>query len=139
MFTKTLFSYYLQRYLFENREALGTLQWCANNFGTNKHIRKDALRSIVISQRLLGTREIAVFHHTDCGMLTFNTPQLRDIVKKAEPDNAVVAREVDAIEFLEFPDAAEAVKRDVQYLKEHPLVLKGTEITGWLYDVKVCG
>lgn len=72
-------------------------------------------------------------------MLTFNTPQLRDIVKKAEPDNAVVAREVDAIEFLEFPDAAEAVKRDVQYLKEHPLVLKGTEITGWLYDVKVCG
>src|SRR5258708_24861737 len=41
---------------------------------------KDALRSLVISQRLLGTNEGAVIHHTDCGMLTFDNRQLRGIV-----------------------------------------------------------
>ena len=43
---------------------------------------RDALRSLVISQRLLGTNEIAVIHHTDCGMLTFTNPDLHAKVKK---------------------------------------------------------
>src|SRR6185436_20894105 len=42
---------------------------------------RDALRSIIISQRLLGTRELAVIHHTDCGMLTFTNRDLREKVK----------------------------------------------------------
>ncbi|RDB29010.1 hypothetical protein Hypma_015176 [Hypsizygus marmoreus] len=96
---------------------------------------KDALRSVVISQRLLGTREIAVFHHTDCGMLTFLTNDLRSLVKAAEPGNAAVAEAVDKIEFLEFADVEESVKADVKFLQENPLVLKGTTVTGWTYDV----
>ncbi|KAI0095282.1 carbonic anhydrase [Irpex rosettiformis] len=95
---------------------------------------KDALRSIIISQRLLGTREIAVFHHTDCGMLTFTTPELRTIVKSSTDDPSV-AQAVDKIEFLEFSELEQSVKEDVKYLKENPLVLPETEVTGWVYEV----
>lgn len=96
---------------------------------------KDAIRSIVISQRLLGTREIAVFHHTDCGMMTFSTPQLRDIVKKDAKVSAA-AELVDTIDFLEFQKLEESVKEDVEYLKNNPLVLTGTKISGWIYHVE---
>lgn len=102
---------------------------------------KDALRSIVISQRLLGTHEIAVFHHTGCGMLIFSTNELRDIVKKADPGNSTTASQVDAIDFLEFTDVEDSVRSDVKFLQESPLVLKETSITGWVYEVetgKVC-
>ncbi len=61
--------------------------------------RKDALRSLIISQRLLGTREIAVFHHTDCGMLTFKSHELRELVKKSDPGNKALET-VDSIDFL---------------------------------------
>ncbi|THH02517.1 hypothetical protein EW026_g335 [Hermanssonia centrifuga] len=95
---------------------------------------KDALRSIIISQRLLGTREIAVFHHTDCGMLTFNTPQLRKLVKDSDPSNPAL-NAVDEIDFLEFNQLEQSVKDDVTYLKENPLVLAETTVTGWVYEV----
>jgi carbonic anhydrase len=102
---------------------------------------KEALRSIVISQRLLGTREVAVFHHTDCGMLTFTTEQLKKIVKDAAPSDSKVAEEVDKLDFLEFPELEQSVKDDVEFLSKNPLLLKETKITGWTYDVrtgKVC-
>ncbi|KAF7978895.1 hypothetical protein HWV62_44403 [Athelia sp. TMB] len=97
---------------------------------------KEALRSIIISQRLLGTREVAVFHHTGCGMLTFSTEQLKDIVKNDAPNDVVVASQVDKYDFLEFSDLEGSVKSDVQFLKDSPLVLKETDITGWTYDVE---
>ncbi|KIM40759.1 hypothetical protein M413DRAFT_446145 [Hebeloma cylindrosporum] len=96
---------------------------------------KEALRSIVISQRLLGTREVAVFHHTGCGMLTFTNEHLRDKVKSEAPGNEVVAKAVDSIDFLPFPQLEESVKADVKFLKENPLLLEGTTVTGWTYDV----
>ncbi|KAF9031237.1 carbonic anhydrase [Hymenopellis radicata] len=95
---------------------------------------QDAIRSIVVSQGLLGTREIAVFHHTDCGMTTFQTPQLREIVKKdASP---AVAQLVDQFDFLEFSNLELSVKEDVEYLKNNPLLLKETKISGWIYHVE---
>ncbi|OSD05891.1 carbonic anhydrase [Trametes coccinea BRFM310] len=97
---------------------------------------KEALRSIVISQRLLGTREIAVIHHTGCGMVTFNTPQLRSLVKESDPDNGALARAVDEIDFLEFSGLEESVREDVKFLEENPLVLRGTKVTGWVYEVE---
>lgn len=97
---------------------------------------KDALRSVIISQRLLGTREIAVFHHTGCGMLTFSTDHLRKVVKDAHPGNPAVAEQVDKIDFLEFPHLEDSVKNDVAFLKENPLVLEGTKVTGWVYSVE---
>ncbi|KZT23873.1 carbonic anhydrase [Neolentinus lepideus HHB14362 ss-1] len=96
---------------------------------------KDALRSIIISQRLLGTREIAIFHHTKCGMLTFSTDQLRQIVKDSDPaDEGLKA--VDNIDFLEFADLEDSVKKDVKFLQNNPLVLKETKVTGWVYEVE---
>ncbi|KAJ7368798.1 carbonic anhydrase [Mycena albidolilacea] len=99
-------------------------------------VAKDELRSIIISQRLLGTREVAVFHHTDCGMLTFASDDVRSIVKDAAKGDANVAARVDAIDFLEFKNLEESVKDDVAWLKNEPLLLPETTITGWIYDVK---
>lgn len=69
-------------------------------------------------------------------MLTFSTNDLRDIVKKAAPGNATVASQVDAIDFLEFGHLEDAVKNDVKFLQESPLVLEETTITGWVYEVE---
>ncbi|KAJ7437101.1 carbonic anhydrase [Mycena galericulata] len=99
-------------------------------------LAKDGLRSIIISQRLLHTREIAVIHHTDCGMLMFTTDHVRSIVKDAAKGDAAVAARVDAIDFLEFKDLEASVKEDVAWLKSDPLILPETPVTGWVYDVK---
>lgn len=83
-----------------------------------------------------------MFHHTGCGMVTFGTPQLREIVKESSPGDAEVAKAVDGIDFLEFQDLEGSVKEDVKFLQENPLVLPGTKVTGWVYEVetgKVCG
>ncbi|KAG5636856.1 hypothetical protein H0H81_006608 [Sphagnurus paluster] len=96
---------------------------------------KEALRSIVISQRLLGTHEVAVFHHTGCGMLLFSTDHLCTLVKDAEPENLTIGEAVNKIDFLEFGDLEESVKRDVKFLQENPLLLKETKVSGWIYDV----
>lgn len=89
----------------------------------------DALRSIIISQRLLGTREIVVIHHTDCGMLTFDDSALRDQLRRetGEP--------VDHFAFLPFNDLELSVKDDVKFLKTHKLILD-VPISGYIYDVK---
>lgn len=96
---------------------------------------KDALRSLVISQRLLGTREIAVFHHTGCGMVSFTSPKLRQMVKDAAPKNQDLAEQVDGIDFLEYSDLEKSVHDDVKLLKESPLILPETQVTGWIFDV----
>jgi carbonic anhydrase len=99
---------------------------------------KDALRSLIISQRRLGTREIAVFHHTGCGMTTFSTEEIRQQVKDETP---AAGTAVEKIDFLEFGDLESSVHKDVSWLKEHPAILPGTVVTGWVYDVesgKVC-
>lgn len=100
--------------------------------------RRDSIRSLVVSQRLLGTREIAVFHHTDCGMQTFTTPELREKLKGTAEgrDAEQVAAAADAIQFLEFSDLEKSVKEEVEFVKAHPLIFKETEVTGWIYHVE---
>jgi carbonic anhydrase len=93
---------------------------------------KGALNSLIISQRLLGTREIAVFHHTGCGMLNFTTPQLRDIVRLSD----ATSEQIESIDFYEFSDVEESVKNDVEWLKKERLILTETVITGWVYEVE---
>ncbi|CAK7893790.1 hypothetical protein CAAN1_02S09164 [[Candida] anglica] len=89
----------------------------------------DALRSVIISQRLLGTREIIILHHTDCGMLTFTDDKLRNILKEE------TGQSVDHISFLPFGDLKQSVLDDVKFLQDNPLVLD-VPITGYIYDVK---
>lgn len=97
---------------------------------------KESLRSIIISQRLLGTRDILVIHHSDCGMLTFTDEQLRSRVIDSHPGNAAVSEAVNDLKFGPFPDLDASVKDDVAFLKGHPLVLKEGNITGWVYEVE---
>jgi len=90
---------------------------------------------VIISQRLLGTKEIVVFHHTDCGMLTFTNEHLREKVKSESPGNPTVAAAVDGIDFLTFPHLEQSVEDDVKYLKDSQLLVEGSTVTGWVYDV----
>jgi carbonic anhydrase len=88
----------------------------------------DAIRSLVISQQLLGTREVAVIHHTDCGMLAFTEEQLHQKLH----DELHVHPE---IEFLPFTDLEQSVRDDVQTIKESPLLLPDVLVRGYIYDV----
>ncbi|HET7552938.1 MAG TPA: carbonic anhydrase [Gemmatimonadaceae bacterium] len=90
----------------------------------------DALRSLVISQQLLGTREVAVIHHTDCGMLTFRNDELR---AKLHDELGASADDVD---FLPFTDVEQSVRDDVAFLRGSPLIPRGMAIRGFIYDVR---
>ncbi|PTB63318.1 carbonic anhydrase [Trichoderma citrinoviride] len=89
----------------------------------------EALRSVIISQQALGTREIVVIHHTDCGMLIIKEDEFREAVKKN------TGEDVSHVAFLTIKDLQESVKTDVELLRKHPAVLD-VPITGYIYDVK---
>jgi carbonic anhydrase len=93
-------------------------------------LARDALRSLVISQRLLGTNEIAVIHHTDCGMLTFTN---RDLHAKVKQD---LGADASSIDFLPFSDVEESVREDVAFLLSSPLIPGDVLIRGFVYDVR---
>jgi carbonic anhydrase len=91
---------------------------------------RDALRSIIISQRLLGTREVAVIHHTDCGMLTFTNRDLRAKVKED------LGQDTGEFDFLPFIDLDESVRQDIEFLQATQLLDPDTLIRGFVYDVR---
>jgi carbonic anhydrase len=93
-------------------------------------LARDALRSLVISQRLLGTNEIAVIHHTDCGMLTFTNAHLHVKVRQD------LGADATGIDFLPFSDLETSVQADLAFLRTSPLIAKETVIRGFLYDVR---
>ena len=89
----------------------------------------DAIRSLIISYKLLGTREFLVIHHTDCGMLTFTNEQLRQLLQQ---DPGVDASTVD---FLPFSDLDESVRQDVAAIRNSPFISNDVQIHGFVYDV----
>ena len=91
---------------------------------------QDALRSLAISQRLLGTEEVIVLHHTDCGMLTFDNTTLHG---KLQEDLGADASDVD---FLPFADLEESVREDVQLIRDSPLTPPDVPVRGFIYNVK---
>ncbi|MFL5804593.1 MAG: beta-class carbonic anhydrase [Roseiflexaceae bacterium] len=91
---------------------------------------QDALRSLVISERLLGTTEIVVIHHTDCGMLTFTNA---DLAAKIHTD---LGADASGWDFLPFSDLEESVRVDVQTLRESPFIPREIPISGAIYDVR---
>lgn len=108
----------------------------------------DAIRSLVISYKLLGTQEWFVIHHTDCGMEFFTNEVMADLLasslETAElgPDGfrdvgagpgSPVGREID---WLTISDQAGAVVDDVRRIREHPLVPAGIPVYGYVYDVR---
>jgi carbonic anhydrase len=89
----------------------------------------DAIRSLVISQRLLGTNEIVLIHHTDCGMLTF-----RDDAVKDQIESEVGIRPPFALEA--FADLEGDVKQSIARIQASPFIPHRTNVRGFVYDVK---
>jgi carbonic anhydrase len=108
----------------------------------------DAIRSLVISYKLLGTREWFVIHHTECGMETFKEETMRELLasslKTATVDDGgwhdtgegPGSNEGDYIDWLPIKDKAGSVVSDVRRLRAHPLVPKDIPIYGYVFDVK---
>ncbi len=108
----------------------------------------DAIRSLVISHKLLGTDEWFVVHHTDCGMQTFTGEVMRGLLEKSLDTAALengtwrdVGRgpgsvEGEFVDWLTIDDLEGSVVRDVRRLREHPLVPRSIPIHGYVYDVR---
>lgn len=90
----------------------------------------DALRSLVISEQLLGTDTIVIIHHTDCGMLTFTNEQIHEKIRQE------LHADADHIAFLPFSDLQRSVRDDIAFLRGSPLIPDKVEIVGFIYDVK---
>lgn len=96
-------------------------------------VTEDALRSLAISERLLGTDTVVVIHHTDCGMLTFSNADIRDTIREHLGDAAhEVAKQLD---FLPFADLNQSVRDDVAAIQASPLIPDSIAVYGFVYDV----
>jgi carbonic anhydrase len=108
----------------------------------------DAIRSLVISYKLLGTKEFFVIHHTDCGMLFFSNEVIRGLLSKSLETSELRAdgfhdvgkgpgsRAGQFIEWLTIADAEQAVVDDVARIRNHPLVPSNIPVYGYIYDVR---
>ncbi|KAL2268969.1 hypothetical protein VTJ83DRAFT_3815 [Remersonia thermophila] len=96
----------------------------------------DALRSIIISEQLLGTNEILLVKHTGCGMLTFTNADAYALVEQRLGAEASAELKAKNLDFLAFPDLEEAVRKDVEFLKASRLVPGEVTISGWVYEVE---
>ncbi len=90
----------------------------------------DAIRSLVISYKLRGTREFLVIHHVDCGMLTFTNEQLREMLRRD------LNADASGIDFLPFSDLDGSVREDMQAIRSSPLIADDIAVRGLVYDVK---
>jgi carbonic anhydrase len=90
-------------------------------------VTEDALRSLVISQRLLGTSEIILIHHTDCGMLTFKDDELRERLAAEVGAKPLYA-------FQAFGDVEQDVREGIARVKAHPYLVHH-DVRGFVFDV----
>jgi carbonic anhydrase len=107
----------------------------------------DAIRSLVISYKLLGTREFFVIHHTDCGMEFFTNDIMRGLLASSletaeltpngfhDVGHGPGSKAGEYIEWLTIRDQTQAVIDDVERIRNHPLVPKSIPVYGFVYDV----
>jgi carbonic anhydrase len=88
----------------------------------------DAIRSLAISQRLLGTREIVLIHHTDCGMLTFSDDEFKAGIQEETGLKPAWAAEA-------FADLDEDVRQSIGRIKASPFVPHTGQVRGFVFDV----
>lgn len=91
-------------------------------------VTDDAIRSLAISQRLLGTREIILIHHTDCGMLTFTDDDFKRAIQDETGIKPTWAAEA-------FPDPEEDVRQSLRRVEGSPFVTKHASLRGFVFDV----
>ena len=89
----------------------------------------DAVRSLTISQRLLGTEEVILIHHTDCGMLTFKDDE---VSAQIEEDTGIRP----AFRLEAFSDLAKDVRQSIARIKASPFIPRKDKVRGFIYDVK---
>ena len=108
----------------------------------------DAIRSLVISYKLLGTREWFVIHHSNCGMELFTDEIMRDLLASSlqtasfdgkiwkDPGKGTGSREGDFIDWLTIRNQSESVLSDVRRIRSHPLVPKRIPVYGYIFQVE---
>jgi carbonic anhydrase len=92
-------------------------------------ITDDEIRSLAISQHLLGTEEIMLIHHTDCGMLTFNDEEFKQRLEGETGQRP----DWDA---RSFPDLEEDVRDSIRRIRESPFIPRTDEVRGFVYEVE---
>ncbi len=92
-------------------------------------VSDDVIRSLTISQRLLGTREIMLIHHTDCGMLTFKDADLKDQILAETGVKPPFAMEA-------FSDLDADVRQSIARIKASPYIPHKDQVRGFVYDVQ---
>ncbi|MFN2583004.1 MAG: beta-class carbonic anhydrase [Candidatus Dormibacteria bacterium] len=92
-------------------------------------ITEDAIRSLLISQRLLGTEEIVLIHHTECGMVSFSDDEVKRQVEQETGIKPPFALEA-------FADADADVRQSIERIKASPFIPRKESIRGFVYDVK---
>jgi carbonic anhydrase len=92
-------------------------------------ITDDEIRSLAISQRLLGTEEIMLIHHTDCGMLTFKDDDLRREIQSETGVKPAWAAEA-------FDDLEEDVRQSIARIKASPFIPRKDKVRGFVYEVE---
>jgi len=108
---------------------------------------EDAIRSLVISYKLLGTREWFVIHHSNCGMELFTDEVMRRLLASSletarfeagawHDEGGGGSHEGDYIDWLTIRDQAESVRSDVDRIRKHPLVPKDIPVYGYVYQVE---
>jgi carbonic anhydrase len=91
-------------------------------------VSEDAIRSLLISQRLLGTREILLMHHTDCGMLSFRDDDVKEQVLADTGLRPAFALEA-------FGDLEQDVRQSIRRIEANPFIVHKDVIRGFVYDV----
>lgn len=91
-------------------------------------VTEDEIRSLAISQRLLGTKEIILIHHTDCGMVTFTDADFKASIEAETGIRPAWAAEA-------FSDAAEDVKQSIQRIQASPFIPHKDSVRGFVFDV----
>jgi carbonic anhydrase len=92
-------------------------------------VSEDVIRSLVISQRLLGTREIMLIQHTDCGMLTSTDEEVKASIQKETGIRPPFAMDA-------FSDLEDEVRQSIARIKANPFVTHRDQVRGFVYDVK---
>ena len=92
-------------------------------------VTDDVIRSLTISQRLLGTEEIVLIHHTGCGMLTFSDDDFRSAVEKDTGIRPQWAAET-------FSDLDTGVRRSIARIKASPFIPRTDSVRGFVYEVE---
>ena len=90
-------------------------------------VTDDAIRSLTISQRLLGTTSVMLIHHTDCGMLTFRDDDVKDSIEQDTGIRPAFAMEA-------FPDLDGDIRQSIARIKASPFIPNKDDVRGFVYD-----